>query len=217
MEYNTTRSKLVISEYGRNIQKMIEYAVAVEDREKRTRIAKAIVHIMGQLNPHYNNGEHRQKLWDHLFIISDFKLDVDSPYPMPSPDSFNAKPNKVEYPSNHIKYKHYGKNIEKIIEKTIEMDEGDEKQELTKIVANHLKKSFLHWNRNSVNDEVIYEHLEELSNGKLKLSEDIKLNNTREILAKNNPPSHHKKKQMHSHSHNKNNNSNRGKRKNPRN
>ncbi len=193
MEYNTTRSKLVISEYGRNIQKLIEYAITIEDREKRNRVAKGIVNVMGQINPSYKeNNEHKQKLWDHLFIISNFKLDVDSPFPKPSPEIINTKPEKVSYPSNNIHYKHYGRNIEKIIEKAAEMEDGEEKEALKKTIANHLKKSYLHWNRSSINDNVISDHLAELSNGQLELADDVRLNNTREILARTTKRKHTK-------------------------
>ncbi|HNW99382.1 MAG TPA: DUF4290 domain-containing protein [Bacteroidales bacterium] len=184
MEYNTTREQLPIKEYGRNIKKMIEYAVSVEDREKRNKLAKAIVSVMSQLNPQMrDNNEFKHKLWDHLFILSNFKLDVDSPFPIPSQESIDAKPEKISYPSYNISFKHYGKNIEKIIKKIVEKEDGPQKDALTIAIANHMKKSYLNWNRESVDDEVILQHLEMLSEGKLKLKEEMRLNNTRDILA----------------------------------
>jgi hypothetical protein len=187
MEYNTGRPKLIIPEYGRNIQKMVDYAMTIEDREKRTNIAKTIIQIMSQVNPAVKETiEYKQKLWDHLFIISDFKLDVDSPYPVPSPESFEVRPEKVAYSTKTFRYGHYGKNIEKIIEKVATMEDGPEKDAQVNIIANHLKKAFLTWNRDSVNDEVIYEHLAELSKNKLKLSEDARLQQTHELIGRTN-------------------------------
>ncbi|NTW32609.1 MAG: DUF4290 domain-containing protein [Bacteroidetes bacterium] len=186
MEYNTTREILPITEYGRNIKKMIDYTITVEDNEKRNKLAKAIVNVMSQLNLQMrDNNEFKHKLWDHLFILSDFKLDVDAPFPKPSIDSIESKPEKISYPSNNIAFKHYGKNIELIIQKAIEMEDGAPKDTLIKTIANHLKKSYLNWNRDSVTDEVIADHLEMLSFGKLKLGEEVRLNNTHDILANN--------------------------------
>ncbi len=186
MEYNTQREKLIIPEYGRNIQKMIEYTVGVEDREKRNKYARIIVNIMAQMNPSIREqSDYVHKLWDHLFIISDFKLDVDSPYPPPSKDVLVRKPDPIKYSDNKIKYRPYGKYVERMIEKIAEMDDSPEKEELIRIIANHLKKSYLNWNRDSVNDETILKHLEELSGGRLKLTEDQELVSTSELLARN--------------------------------
>ncbi len=186
MEYNTTREFLPITEYGRNISKMIDYTLTVEDREKRTRMAKAIINVMSQLNPQMrDNNEFKHKLWDHLFILSDLKLDVDAPFPMPSTKSIDHKPEKIAYPTYNIAFKHYGNNIERIIKKAIEMEDGAQKDSLVKTIANHLKKSYLNWNRESVTDEVIADHLELLSGGKLKLGKEVILSDTRDILANN--------------------------------
>lgn len=186
MEYNTTRELIPITEYGRNIKKMIDYTITVEDREKRNRLSKAIVNVMSQLNPQMrDNVEFKHKLWDHLFILSDFKLDIDSPFPVPSKISIDHKPEKIAYPTYNIAFKHYGNNIERIIRKAIEMEEGPQKDALIKTIANHLKKSYLNWNRDSVTDEVIAAHLELLSAGKLKLGEEVILSDTRSILANN--------------------------------
>lgn len=175
-----------ISEYGRNIQKMIEQIMAVEDREKRNQMARATINVMGQLNPHLRDvNDFKHKLWDHLFIMSDFKLDVDSPYPIPSRETLTRKPEPLSYSSNNIRFMHYGRYIEQIIEKACEMEDGTVKDALVKLIANHLKKSYLTWNRDAVNDEEIAEHLNLLSKGRLKLDEDMKLNNTSDILSKN--------------------------------
>ncbi len=183
MDYNTSLPRMIIPEYGRNIQKMIDFAVSVEDREERNKVAQAIIHVMGQLNPHLRDvTDFKHKLWDHIFIISDFRLDVDSPYPKPTRESFQTKPDKVFYPSNDICYKHYGKTVERIIAKAKEYPEGDEKNALTEQIANLMKRSYLTWNRDSVNDEVILKHLNELSGGGLKLAESSILRSTQTFV-----------------------------------
>lgn len=183
MEYNTQRNKLVIPEYGRNIQKMIEQCIAIEDRNERTRFAYLIVNIMGQMTPKgKESGDMKQKLWDHLYIISDFRLDIDSPYPPPNKDVLQARPKPLKYSDDDFKYRHYGRNIEKIIKKAADYPEGPEKDALVRIIANHLKKSYLTWNRNSVDDSLIFENLEELSNSRIKAGDDLQLSHTNEIL-----------------------------------
>lgn len=186
MEYNTSRSKMNISEYGRNIQKMIEYAMTVEDREKRNQLAKTIIAVMGQLNPHLRDvTDFKHKLWDHLFFMSEFKLDVDSPYPIPSAESLKSKPQKLKYPANHIKFRYYGRNIELIIKKAMELPEGPERDVATEAIANNLKKSYLKWNRDSVTDEVIAEHLSIMSDGMLILKKEVVLSNTPFVFQNN--------------------------------
>ncbi len=186
MEYNTSRSKMNISEYGRHIQKMIAHIRSIEDREKRNQLARATIQVMGQLHPHLRDvNDFKHKLWDHLFIMSDFQLDVDSPYPIPSLQSLQRKPERLSYSANNITYKHYGRHIERIIEKACTLEDGPEKTALVKLIANHLKKAYLTWSRDSVTDEEIAEHLHVLSGGKLKLHDDIKLNQTVDILSKN--------------------------------
>ncbi|MGE0638103.1 MAG: DUF4290 domain-containing protein [Bacteroidia bacterium] len=182
MEYNTERVKMAIPEYGRNVQRMIEFAISVKDRDERNRVARAIISVMGQLNPHLRDvTDFKHKLWDHLFIIADFKLDVDSPYPIPNAATFQTKPDKVSYPDNKIKYRHYGRILEKIIQKAVEFEEGDEKNVLTEMIANSMKKSYLMWNRDSVTDDVIFQQLKELSKGQLKLDPATKLVQASEI------------------------------------
>lgn len=186
MEYNSQREKMIIPEYGRNVQKMIEYTKTIEDREKRTKSAGVIVRVMMGMNPQIKGEQdYLQTLWDHLFIISNFDLDVDSPFPMPEKEILHRKPEKVEYSDKKFRIKNYGKYIEKIIDKTVEMEEGEEKETLILVIANHLKKSYLNWNRDSVNDETIFKHLEELSKGRLSLTDTQNLSATSEILARN--------------------------------
>ena len=185
MEYNTQRKKMIIPEYGRNLQKMINKCVEIQDREKRTRTAEFIVNVMANMNPKVKeSGDYKQKLWDHLYIISQFKLDVDSPYPPPPKDVLQSKPKQLSYPSLDIRFAHYGKNIEKIIAKAADFPEGPEKEALVKAIANHLKKSYLNWNRSSVDDDMILKHLAILSNNRLKLDDDFKFHQTSELLSR---------------------------------
>ncbi|HEY9082995.1 MAG TPA: DUF4290 domain-containing protein [Vicingaceae bacterium] len=183
-DYNTRRPKMVIPEYGRNIQKMIDHAMTVENKEERNKIANAIISVMGQLNPHLRDiADFKHKLWDHLFIISDFKLDVDSPYPLPDREAIAKKPEKLAYPENNIKFKHYGKTIENLIEQAILIEEKEEKNALIKIIANLMKKTYLTFNRDSVNDELILADLKTLSQGKLQLEDTFEFLSTDEILS----------------------------------
>lgn len=187
MEYNTSRKKMVLPEYGRNIQKMVDYIVTVEDKEKRNKLAQSIIDIMGNMNPHLRDiADFKHKLWDHLAIISDFQLDIDAPYDPPEIETLRAKPEPVPYKSYDTKYKHYGAIIEQLIQHALEMEEGEEKEILTQLIANHMKKSYLTWNKDSVSDELIFKDLKELSGGKLTLStENTTLTDTKNILAKN--------------------------------
>jgi hypothetical protein len=188
MEYNTTRPAMTIPEYGRNIQEMIRYACTIEDREKRTKAARFIVNVMAQMHTQAkDSADFKRKLWDHLYIISEFKIDVDSPFPPPPPLTLSTKPEKVSYHDKEIEFRHYGKNIAIIIEKAAEFPEGEEKDALVKTIAIHLKKSYLNWNRESVTDDLIEEHLRILSRGRLKLKEDVKLTTTNDLLARNKP------------------------------
>lgn len=188
MHYNSSRSKLIIPEYGRNIQKMIEYTVTIEDQEERNRAANALIGIMSRIKPNITeSNDYQRTLWDHMYIISQFKLVVDSPYPPPSQEELSKKPEKIPYSTKDIRYRHYGKNIEGIIKKAMAYEEGEEKDALTNMIANHLKKSYLNWNRDSVADETILKQLSKLSDGELAVNEDTKLIATSEVLSKNKP------------------------------
>ncbi len=176
---------MIIPEYGRNVQKMIDFACTMEDREERNKIANAIISVMGQLNPQLRDiTDFNHKLWAHLFIMSEFKLDVDSPYPKPSPESFTSKPNKVPYPSNDIRFGHYGKTVERLIEAACQYEEGEEKQCLVGRIANLMKRSNLQWNSDSVKDETIVKDLKLLSKGKLNLSDDFVFESASDLLKK---------------------------------
>lgn len=170
LEYNSQRKKLVIPEYGRHLQKLIDFAIETEDREERNKLAKYIISIMGSMNPHLRDvPDFQHKLWDQLFVMSDFKLDVDSPYPVLSKELLHLKPEPLPYPQNFPKYRFYGNNIKYMIDVANKWEEGDMKTALIRVIANHMKKSYLSWNKDSVKDEVIFEHLYELSNGKINL------------------------------------------------
>lgn len=185
MDYNTTRSSLVIREYGRNIHKMIDFAISVNDREERNHIARSIVKVMGQVKPQFKEADDFiQSLWDHMIIISDFKLDVDSPYPLPDKAELVKPPKKVAYPDNRIKYRHYGKSIESFIEKASKLEDGLEKESFTYYIANIMKKNYLLYNRDSVSDDLIFEQLGKLSNGKLRLSDNHTLKSTGSLIGK---------------------------------
>ncbi|MBN2521189.1 MAG: DUF4290 domain-containing protein [Bacteroidales bacterium] len=186
MDYNTSRKKLSLPEYGRNIQKMVDYIVSIKDKEERNDLAKAIIQIMGNMNPHLRDiSDFKHKLWDHLAIMSDFKLDIDYPYDLPARETFTSKPRPVDYNINEIRYKHYGRVIELLIERAVEMPESEEKEALIQVIANHMKKSYLTWNKDSVDDWVIFKDLKELSKSKISIDEeDLKLSETKEILAK---------------------------------
>jgi hypothetical protein len=182
MEYNSTRTKLILPEYGRHMQNMVDYVVTIEDRDKRSTAARYLISAMAQLAPAQKDfADYKRKLWDHLHVMSDFKLDVDSPYPAPTREDLQYKPQPVAYYYNRIRYRHHGKIIQDFITKASEMEEGTAKENVAVLLANLLKKSYLTWNRDSVQDEIIEKQLIELSDGKLSLG-DNKLSNTNELL-----------------------------------
>lgn len=200
LEYNTERTKLIIPEYGRHLHKMIDQALSCNDRNERNNIAKAIIGVMGNLNPHLRDvPDFQHKLWDQLFIMSDFKLDVDSPYPLPSKEEFSQRPDKLNYPQNFPKYRFYGNNIKRMIDVAIDWEEGEMKKQLIYVIANHMKKCFLNWNKDTVEDDVIFGHLLELSEGNLILDSSSKpLSESHNLIKLTNKkftkhPSKHKK------------------------
>ena len=177
LEYNTIRENLIIPEYGRHIQKMIYHASNQKSKDERNKIAKSIISVMGNLQPHLRDvSDFQHKLWDQLFIMSDFKLDVDSPFEKPKKEELLAKPDPLYYPQNFPKYRFYGNNIKIMIDEAVKWDSGDKKEALVYTIANHMKKCFLNWNKDSVEDQVIFNHLYELSDFK------IDLRNSKEIL-----------------------------------
>lgn len=184
LEYNTERSHLIVPEYGRGIQKMVDAALLIEDREKRNKVANTIVNAMAMLNPSVREiTDYKQKLWDHLHIMADFKLDVDCPYPVPEKSVVHAKPERVAYPTSDIKYKYYGKVMEDMIRKVTDLEDSPKKEQIIQNLANFMKMSYLTWNKDTVDDVTIFHHMEELSKGAVKLHDTVRLNHTAEILA----------------------------------
>lgn len=170
LEYNTVREDLIIPEYGRHIQKMINYASSRESKEERNKLANSIISVMGNLQPHLRDvSDFQHKLWDQLFIMSDFKLDADSPFEKPSKEVLNAKPEPLSYPQSFPKYRFYGNNIKIMIDEAVKWDDGEMKEALVLTIANHMKKCFLNWNKDSVKDQVIFDHLYELSDSKIDI------------------------------------------------
>ncbi len=172
LEYNSERSKLHIPEYGRHLQKMVEYASSIEDDAERAKIAKSIISVMGNMNPHLRDvPDFQHKLWDQLFIISDFNLDVESPFPKPTREMLEESPGPLSYPQNFPKYRFYGNNIKRMIDVAVNWENGELKEALVYTIANHMKKCYLSWNKDTVDDMVIFKHLYELSDGKINLME----------------------------------------------
>jgi hypothetical protein len=172
LEYNTEREHLIIPEYGRHMQKMVNYAKSRETKEERNKYAKAVIAVMGNLQPHLRDvPDFQHKLWDQLYIMSDFSLDVDFPFEKPKREVLEARPEPLEYPQNYPKYRFYGNNIKTMIDVANTWEEGEMKEALVYTIANHMKKCFLNWNKDTVEDTVIYNHLFELSNGHINLKD----------------------------------------------
>ncbi len=175
-DYNTTRSDLILAEYGRNVQNMVKYIIDLPTKEERNKYAQAVIDLMGFLNPHLRDvADFKHKLWDHLHIISDYKIDVDSPYPKPTPEEARFKPGHIGYPQQKITYKHYGKTVEKLISKTMEEENPERKSAMVQGIANFMKMAYVQWNKDNVSDETILKNLRELSGGNLELEENVNL------------------------------------------
>ena len=183
--YNTERGRIIISEYGRNMQEMIRHLMEIEDREKRTEAANFIISVMAQMNPQVKQtDDYIHKLWDHLYIISDYQLDVDSPFPPPQPLTESTKPHHVDYQNHNIQYGHYGYYMAKMIEIASETEDDEMRQALAHSIANQMKRNYLEWSGNVVNDQQIIDDLKAMSKGRLVLPDDTKLNGTNEILSR---------------------------------
>lgn len=182
LEMNSQRPDLIIPEYGRNIQRMVEFAMTIEDREERNQCCRAILSVMGQLFPYLRDiDDFNHKLWDHLFIMSNFRLDVDSPYPRPEAEQLDSPPNRIPYPQGDVKFGHYGRYVQSMIEKCVEMEEGPERSAFTLAIANLMKQNALNWNRNTVTDDVVMKDLRYLSKGVLTLEEGTQLHAVKTI------------------------------------
>ena len=171
MEYNTTRNHLTMREYGRHIQKMVEYLQTIEDKEKRQKNAMALIELMGFLNPHLKNVEDfRHKLWDHLFLISNFSLDVESPYPIPTRETLKAKPEPLGYPKKYPKFNHLGKNIEVVINKALKEDNPEKRQGFANAIAYYMKLTYSNWHKELVHDDNIQTELQSITDGQLEFN-----------------------------------------------
>jgi Domain of unknown function (DUF4290) len=171
MEYNTTRNHLSIREYGRHIQKMVDHILTIEDRKQRQEQAHVVIELMGFLNPHLKNVEDfRHKLWDHLFLISDFKLDVDSPYPIPTRETLKAKPERLHYPKRYPKFNHLGKNVELVINKALAEENPEKKQGFANAIAYYMKLSYNNWHKENVQDDTIQAELQAITKGELEFN-----------------------------------------------
>jgi len=176
LEMNSQRPDLIIPEYGRNIQRMVEYALTLEDREQRNQCCRAILSVMGQLFPYLRDvDDFNHKLWDHLHIMSNFKLEVDSPYPRPLPEELDSPPDRIPYPQGDVKFGHYGRYVQSMIEKCMGMEDGPERNAFTLSIANLMKQNALNWNRNTVTDDVVLKDLNYLSKGTLAIEEGAQL------------------------------------------
>ena len=183
MKYNTEREALILGEYGRYLQELADHALTIENKEERSKAARSIVEVMTTMNPSFRgNAELQQKLWDDLHVMTRYQLDVDSPYPKPEPKQ-DQNAEKIEYPKGDFKYRHYGKSIENLIAHAKTITEEKEKQALTQLIANLMKRSYLSYNRDSVNEQMIVDQLKEMSGGELSLEETFKFQHTNDILA----------------------------------
>jgi len=174
MDYNTTQEELVLPEYGRNIQQLVEFCKTIENREERNRFAEYIVYLMGGI-AQKNHSDQQHKLWYNLAMIANFDMDIDYPIDKPESQELNEVPSKMPYPGNNISYRHYGRNIPGLITKIIEMPDGEEKNILIRLTANHMKRLYVNWNRPQVNDEEIFNDMRKMSNNKITIPEDLKL------------------------------------------
>jgi len=188
MDYNTELKRMILPEYGRNIHNMVDHCMTIQDKEERQRCAYSIISTMGNLFPHLRDiNDFKHILWDHLAIMSEFKLDIEYPYEVIKQEDLYSKPPRIPYSNTRFAYRHYGKFIEQMIIKAVEMEEGEERDCLISLLSNQMKKSYLLWNKDSVEDAKIFSDLAELSKGKILLSDETyKLTESREILARNN-------------------------------
>ena len=185
LTYNTEKEKIAIPEYGRCIQEMIKKLPEIEDRQQRTEAAKYIISVMVQMNPQIKeSSDWEHKLWDHLYIISNYQLDVDSPFAPPTIESQRKKPQHIGYQNNDIKYGHYGQYLIKMIEAASQEENDEVREALAYSLASQMKRNYLDWNKSVVNDQVILDDLKNISGGRLVIGEESKLNSTSDILGK---------------------------------
>ncbi len=183
MEYNTARELMQIPEYGRNIQKMIAYAKTIENRDERNLAAKSIIKVMGQVNPQLkNNQDLTHKLWDHMFMISDFDFDVDSPFDKPAKEDFEKGPDQIPYPKNKSAFRHYGRVVQQMISEVAKVENMEDRANMGRAIANVMKRAYLNWNRDSVEDRVIIKDLLKMSEGNISLPADTELMPSKDLI-----------------------------------
>ncbi len=176
MDYNTQRTKLIMPEYGRHVQKMIDYVVNIEDKEKRNEQIRAVVGVMGILNPQLRDlNDFKHKLWDHVHIISDFGIDIDSPYPTPTKETFSTKPNPIPLDKTPLKAAHYGRNIQNMIDMIADKQDDELRRNMVMVLAGYMRQQYLIWNKDSVSEEIIFRDIKLLSNGRITVPEDFHL------------------------------------------
>ncbi len=176
MDYNTQRDKLLMSEYGRHVQDMVNYVKNIPDKEKRNEQIQAVVAVMGTLNPQLRDiNDFKHKLWDHVQVIADFDIDIDSPYPTPTKETLNTKPNVIPIQKSPIKISHYGRNIQNMIDVIAEKEEGETKVYMIKTLASYMMQQYLIWNKDTVEEQIIFRDIVALSNGKITIPEDMHL------------------------------------------
>lgn len=199
MDYNTQREKLVLPDYGRNIQEMVNYCARIRNRDERTRVAHAIVEIMGNMNPHLRDvPDFKHKLWDHLAIMSQFSLDIDWPYKLVNKQVLYAKPDKIEYSGEKTKYRHYGKYVQSFIDKIVETENPEERKVLTEIIANYMKLLYVTWKKEQVPDYIVFKEIQAMSDEKITIPEGLKLNEVKDVVVtQNSNKSKSKKRNKH--------------------
>ncbi|WP_443939600.1 DUF4290 domain-containing protein [Pedobacter sp. MW01-1-1] len=208
-DYNTTRSQLILSEYGRNVQNMVKYICELPTIEERNKYAQAVIDLMGFLQPHLRDvADFKHKLWDHLHIISGYQIDVDSPYPKPLPENAYVKPKHIGYPQQRITYKHYGKTVEVLIEKAMREENPEHKKAMVQNIANFMKMAYVTWNKDNVSDETILKDLHDLSGGLLRLEENTNLAKVEFRQQNNNRNNNNNNRGRNNNGKNRNNNNN---------
>jgi hypothetical protein len=185
-EYNTQRPSIILKEYGRNVQKLVEYIRNIPSKEKRTELAYTLIELIKQLTPTMKDQpENPQRVWDDLYIIANFNLDVNNPYPVPEPSILFKKPDKVDYPSGQVRFKHYGKNIEKLVKEALKKEDPQERQDAIIYLGKLMKTFYGNWNKETLDDSVILKDIQEMSGGALNMTiEKVREDNLFEKLYK---------------------------------
>lgn len=180
MDYNTQRSPLILPEYGRHIHEMVNYLKTIHDRDLRNNMAKALINVMGNMNPHLRDvPDFKHKLWDHLAVMAEFDLDIDWPYPLPERNFMESKPEKIPYSNENFKFKHYGKNLQKMLTKINEF-EGETKDMLIEQLANHMKISYVNWKKETVNDEYIFDDIKRMTEETVEIPDNLSLTDVKQ-------------------------------------